>query len=158
MSDSAEIQPLTQDFGELFGPEELSPKQKKFIREYLKDHSGANAWIRAGYSENGASQSASRLLSQANAQAYLKQRLKLIESMDSVTDDYVVGGIVDLTERCVPNLKNAKDALKGYELLAKYRKLLTDKQEVTGASGGPLQLVHSVPRPVRPGLPKESGE
>ncbi len=40
----------------------LNPKQRAFVREYLKDHNATQAAIRAGYSERTARQQASDLL------------------------------------------------------------------------------------------------
>lgn len=40
----------------------LSKKRRVFVEEYLKDFNGTQAAIRAGYSENGARSTASRLL------------------------------------------------------------------------------------------------
>ena len=51
--------------------EELNDKQKRFCHEYIKDFNGANAAIRAGYGEKGASATASRMLNYVNIKAYL---------------------------------------------------------------------------------------
>lgn len=40
----------------------MTPKQERFCQEYVKDYHATNAYVRAGYSENGAAQSASTLL------------------------------------------------------------------------------------------------
>lgn len=40
----------------------LSPKQRAFVTEYLKDHNGTQAAIRAGYSVKTANEQAARLL------------------------------------------------------------------------------------------------
>jgi phage terminase small subunit len=40
----------------------LTPKQAAFVREYMVDHNGTQAAIRAGYSARTASEQASRLL------------------------------------------------------------------------------------------------
>lgn len=46
-----------------FNPDDLTPKQRQFCLEYLKDLNGTQAAIRAGYSEKTAQEQASRLLS-----------------------------------------------------------------------------------------------
>ncbi len=43
-------------------PGELTPRQAAFVREYLVDHNGTQAAIRAGYSARTAAEQASRLL------------------------------------------------------------------------------------------------
>lgn len=45
--------------------DELTPKQRVFVQEYLKDLNATQAAIRAGYSERTAEQQGSRLLSNA---------------------------------------------------------------------------------------------
>jgi phage terminase small subunit len=47
----------------------LTPKQRRFVAEYLKDLNGRKAATRAGYSARNAVQQASRLLSKANVKA-----------------------------------------------------------------------------------------
>jgi phage terminase small subunit len=47
----------------------LTPKQQRFVDEYLIDLNGTQAVIRAGYSAKGASVQACRLLANANIQA-----------------------------------------------------------------------------------------
>lgn len=42
--------------------DELTPKQAAFVREYLVDHNGSAAAIRAGYAKAGAEVTASKLL------------------------------------------------------------------------------------------------
>lgn len=44
----------------------MTPKQKRFIKEYALDHNAAAAARRAGYSANGAKVTASRLLTSPN--------------------------------------------------------------------------------------------
>lgn len=50
----------------------LNMKQKRFCREYMLDHNGAQAAIRAGYSEKTAKEQASQLLTKLNVQQYIK--------------------------------------------------------------------------------------
>ena len=48
------------------GSSSLNEKQKLFCREYLKDFNATQAYIRAGYSPNGAKQAAFKLLTNAD--------------------------------------------------------------------------------------------
>ena len=50
---------------------ELTNKQKAFCREYVIDHNGTQAAIRAGYSKNGAEVSAVRVLRNDRAKEYI---------------------------------------------------------------------------------------
>lgn len=51
----------------------LSPKRQLFLQEYLVDLNATQAYIRAGYSPNGAGQSAERLLKHADIQRHINQ-------------------------------------------------------------------------------------
>jgi phage terminase small subunit len=52
----------------------LTPKQQRFVAEFLVDLNATKAYIRAGYSAKGAQQSASRLLLNAVVQAAVTAR------------------------------------------------------------------------------------
>ncbi len=52
----------------------LSPKHRRFVAEYLIDLNGAQAAIRAGYSENSARQQASELLTNPDIRAAIEKR------------------------------------------------------------------------------------
>lgn len=52
---------------------ELTPQQLRFCEEYLIDLNGKQAAIRAGYSEDSATQQASRLLTYANVSAKITE-------------------------------------------------------------------------------------
>jgi phage terminase small subunit len=52
-----------------------SNRRRKFVTEYLKDLNGTQAAIRSGFSENGASVTASRLLANARIKAQIEAEL-----------------------------------------------------------------------------------
>jgi len=56
-------------------PKDLTPKQKRFCQEYLKDCNATQAYIRAGYrgSADVAWAAASRLLGNVKVQAYIQE-------------------------------------------------------------------------------------
>lgn len=59
---------------------ELTPKQKAFADEYIKNGGNATqAYISAGYSENGANRSAQKLLSKAVISKYIAEKMEQIE-------------------------------------------------------------------------------
>lgn len=63
----------------------LTPKQLAFCREYIKDHNGTQAAIRAGYSEKTADQQASRLLTNVKVSAAIKK------AQDEAWDNAIMG-------------------------------------------------------------------
>ncbi len=54
-------------------PDEINHRQYLFCLEYIKDYNGKRSYIAAGYSENGAAQSASELLTKPNIIACIEE-------------------------------------------------------------------------------------
>jgi phage terminase small subunit len=114
-----------------------SNRRQRFIEEYVVDCNGAQAAQRAGYSPNGASVTASRLLANANVRAEIEAKLNEKAERTELTADEIINGIRDTVRRCEGPGRQFQPsaALKGYELLGKHKKLWTDKVEVTGLDG-----------------------
>lgn len=132
----------------------LNAKQTRFVDEYLKDLNATQSAIRAGYSPKTAEQQASRLLSHVKVREYLSSRMTERAERTQITQDYVIKGIVEVIERCrqaAPVLDrsgaqvfvdtpdgalapaygfDAKNVLKGFELLGKHLKLFIDKDHL----------------------------
>lgn len=68
----------------------LTPKQQRFVEEYLVDLNATQAAIRAGYSPKTAGQIGDRLLKKAETQQALAERMKAREQRTEVTQDRVV--------------------------------------------------------------------
>lgn len=68
----------------------LTPKQSRFVAEYLKDHNGKQAAIRSGYSEKTAESQASRLLSNAKVKAELEKRMGKMMSRLEISAERVL--------------------------------------------------------------------
>lgn len=63
----------------------LTDSQVKFCLEYIKDFNATQAAIRAGYAKKSASVHASRMLSNANIQAYIQELAQKIEQRAEIT-------------------------------------------------------------------------
>lgn len=74
----------------------LTPKQRRFADEYLKDLNGKQAAIRAGYSPKTAEQQAARLLSYAEVGEYVAKRMKDRERRTEITQDRVLQEVARL--------------------------------------------------------------
>lgn len=142
----------------------LTPKQQRFVEEYLIDLNATQAAIRAGYSERTAEQQGSRLLSNVKVAKTINDALVSRSKRTEITADYVLSTILETVERCkqaAPVLDktgkqvmveteggelapaytfDSKAVLRGCELLGKHLALFTDKQEITGADSGPVQI------------------
>jgi phage terminase small subunit len=68
----------------------LSPRQLRFVEEYVIDLNGKQAAIRAGYSRPGAQQCGSRLLSMPKVKAAVAEAMAARSARTRVTADRVV--------------------------------------------------------------------
>lgn len=125
---------------------ELNTRQKLFCNEYLIDLNATQAAIRAGYSERTARSQGQRLLTNVDIKAYIDERLVekeeiLVASQDEVLQTLtrilmgdergtaLVGlGMGEQRVSQVPPTNAEK--IRAAEILGKYYKLFTDRQEV----------------------------
>lgn len=69
----------------------LTPKQRRFVNEYCVDENATQAYIRAGYAEEGAGQSAHNLLKKSEIAEAIKDRMEELAVAASITPEWVVG-------------------------------------------------------------------
>lgn len=119
----------------------LTPKQEAFIAEYLIDLNATAAYKRAGYvaKGNAAEVNAARLLRNAQVSAAVQAAMDKRADDLEISAKYVLDSIKRVAEAAESEGKFS-DALRGYELLGKHRKLFTDKTEVTGKDGKDLNM------------------
>lgn len=134
---------------------ELTPKQKSFIHEYLKDKNGTQAAIRAGYSVGSAKVQAARLLTKDNVKQELARLSDKIATRCEITVEYVLEGLKEVAERCMQRKPvmvrdgrhlvqkideetgegvwefDASGASRAFELLGKYKSMFSDKVDLT---------------------------
>ena len=142
----------------------LTPKQQRFVEEYLIDLNATQAAIRAGYSEKTANEQGSRLLANVSISEAIAEAKNKRAERTEITQDYVLSNIQKVIERCMQQeAVQARDgspllvegpegnlaclfefkeagALKGLELLGKHLGMFKDKIEHTGKDGGPIDL------------------
>lgn len=113
----------------------LNLKQRRFVAEYLKDLNATQAAIRAGYSPKTAHVQGCQLLKHPKVAEAVGSVGQKVDAEAVITAEWVLKGI-----KAIGDKAGAKDAdkLKAFELGGKYKKLFTEKQEVTGADGGPV--------------------
>ena len=68
----------------------LTPKQERFVQEYLVDLNATAAAKRAGYSEKTAGEQAARLLTNVKIQLAIQEAQKLLRNRTEITQDMVI--------------------------------------------------------------------
>jgi phage terminase small subunit len=79
----------------------LTPKQERFIQEYLVDLNGTQAAIRAGYSKRTARDTASEYLAKPHIKAAVNQLKEKRAKETGVTAEWVITSIKEVAERCM---------------------------------------------------------
>lgn len=131
----------------------LTPKQQRFVDEYLVDLNATQAAIRAGYSAKTAGSIGQRLLTKVEIQAELAAAMAARGERTEITQDAVLKDLLEIKERCmqrapVLDMKgnqvrdeeglglwefDAKDALRALELLGKHLGMFSDKLRLEGS-------------------------
>ena len=131
----------------------LTPKQQRFVEEYLIDLNATQAAIRSGYSEKTARKIGSENLTKLDIQEAIQEAQNKLTERTEITQDYVLTNIKKVIERCMqqeavqsrdgsPLLVEGPEgdlaclfefketgALKGLELLGKHLGMFKDKIE-----------------------------
>jgi phage terminase small subunit len=128
----------------------LTPKQQRFVEEYLIDLNATQAAIRAGYSPKRADSIGHENLRKPEIEAAIAaHRAKISERVGRTIDDIMadIGRVRDNAMQEVQDphtgadvMVSHKDALKALELEGKRLGAFTDKTELSGPGGIPLSL------------------
>lgn len=149
------------DFGE--NEMSLTPKQERFVEEYLIDLNATQAAIRAGYSAKTAMEQGYQLLQNSSVSTALSEAKMARAEKMGIDAAYVLRQAVKLHERCMQEIApildrkgeqvtddagnplfefNAAGAAKALELVGKHVDVGAFKERVehTGKDGGAIQL------------------
>jgi len=74
---------------------DITPQQIKFVEAYLVSSNGKEAAIAAGYSEDSAKEQASRLLTYANVEAYMRARLSQTIQALAINPEFIQAELLD---------------------------------------------------------------
>ena len=129
----------------------LTPKQQRFVEEYLVDLNATQAAIRAGYSAKTASRIGPELLGKTCVSEVIQaQRAKLSERTMRTAADVMadIGRVRASAMQTVVDPQSGaevmvsyKDAIKALELEGKHLGAFVDRVELTGKDRGPVQTL-----------------
>lgn len=106
----------------------LTGRQSAFVKEYLLDHNGTQAAIRAGYSPASAKQIASENLSKYDVSTALEKReAALTENLDITVQDIIRRAIIEADGTGPDTSSSART--QANNLLAKVSGLLVERRE-----------------------------
>ncbi len=94
----------------------LTPKQHRFVEEYLIDLNATKAAGRARYSEKTARQIGSENLSKPAIQEAISRAKRDRSEATKIDAEYVLQGAVELFERCMQHVRPAKNPKTGKPL------------------------------------------
>lgn len=117
----------------------LTPKQQRFVEEYLIDLNATQAAIRAGYSAKTAQEIGSENLSKPMVAKAIAEAQEKLSNKAQVTVEMVVQGLLneakDLSEGSTQSAR-----VSAWAHLGKHLGMFKDKIEHTGKDGGPIDL------------------
>jgi phage terminase small subunit len=129
----------------------FTPRQQRFIDEYLIDLNGTQAAIRAGYKANSANEQAAYLLAQPSIKSVVEARKVALSSKMQLSAEWVVDRLKEISSRCMaaePVLNkegkpigqwrfDSMGANKALENIGKYLGMFTERVEVNNVSHKP---------------------
>lgn len=119
----------------------LTPKQRRFVDEYLIDLNATQAAIRAGYSPRTANRIGAENLSKLDIQKEIETRQKEREQRTEITQDYVLQKLKEITDQQASDAQDSdlkySNKLKALELLGKHLGLF-EKPETAPHTVHPL--------------------
>lgn len=117
----------------------LTPKQQRFVEEYLIDLNATQSAIRAGYSEKTAKDIGCENLAKPNIAKAIAEAQEKLSNKAQVTVEMVVQGLLneakDLSEGSTQSAR-----VSAWAHLGKHLGMFKDKVEHTGKDGGPIDL------------------
>ena len=140
---------------------ELTPKQQRFVEEYLIDLNATKAAVRAGYAQPN--KQGPRMLVNVGIAAAIRKAMDERSERTGIDQDWVLNNLRSITERCmqvepvtdskgdpvlvenaaggiVPAFTfNSMGANRALELIGKHLGMFVERKEHTGRDGGPIQ-------------------
>ena len=109
----------------------MTPKQERFVAEYVKDLNATQAAIRAKYARGSADVTGARLLGNARVRAAVDEKLQRVAERAELSVQWVLDR---LRENAMSALaaEDRSAANRSLELIGKHLAMFTDKVEQSG--------------------------
>jgi phage terminase small subunit len=125
-------------------PAKLTPKQARFVEEYLTDLNATQAAIRAGYSEKTAPVIASQNLKKVNVQAAIQAAQLKLSEKTGITQERVLNELSKIAfadqRRVMKWGAGGVTLLESKDLSDDDAAIVSEVSETTTATGGSLKL------------------
>lgn len=109
----------------------LTPKQQRFVEEYLIDFNATQACIRAGYSQKSAGAQGGENLEKPEIQQAIAEGKAKMSERTGITQDLVLNGLLkEATREGEGSSHSAR--VSAYGLLGKHLGMFADKVEQSG--------------------------
>lgn len=132
----------------------LTPKQRRFVDEYLIDLNATQAAIRAGYSQKTADRIGPELLGKTCVSDAIQEAQKKRQERTEITQDYVLQKLKEITDQQASDAQDSElkyaNKIKALELLGKHLGLFEKKSE-------PQQTVHPLVSDLMQELKRRNG-
>lgn len=116
----------------------LTERRKKFISAYLETLNASEAARQAGY-KGRSNTIGQRLLTNVDIKGIISEELKA--RMDADRESVKARVLTLWNAVSATSTESMRDRLKASELLAKYAGLLTERVEITGKDGAPIEYI-----------------
>ena len=120
----------------------FTPKEERFVAEYLTDCNATAAALRAGYSARSAKSQGHELLCKPHVAGAIAERQGRIAEKLEITQEWVIGSLRSVATRCLEagEAFNPAGANRALELLGKHLGMFADRTEHTGPNGGAIKV------------------
>jgi phage terminase small subunit len=109
----------------------LSPKQARFVDEYMVDMNATQAAIRAGYSPKYADRQASKLVGDSRVSAQIQRRKNHLAQRADVTAADILQAHVRIARVCEAD-ERYSEAIRAWELAGKQLGVYTEQTAIEG--------------------------
>jgi phage terminase small subunit len=120
----------------------LSAKMELFASEYLVDLNATAAVLRAGYKTKNPNRLGTELLRHPLIKALIDAAMQKKIETNEIKADYLINKLVSIIENT--ETSNPTACLRAIELAGKSIALWKERQEITGADGGAIEMEQKV--------------